>query len=104
TVVVYQIGGKQTAPNTELTASTAAKPATKVVDEKPATVGTKFDFFTLLPEREVIVTTEATQARPIKVVTATANTTKESSKPEADTVAESNEKYNLQAGSFRQTS
>jgi cell division protein FtsN len=65
-------------------------------DRKNVTSNTKFDFFTVLPEREVIVTEEPRSAsRPTSAVT-------QADKPRADRLDISGERYILQAGSFRQ--
>lgn len=67
-------------------------------EQKPqapeTTVGTKFDFFTLLPEREIIVTDDAPRSKP-------ANTSPRPSKERPRKPTSSAEKFNLQAGSFR---
>lgn len=78
-----------------------AKPATtaeKKADEKPVTTSTKFDFFTLLPEREVIVPDEASAAKAV-ASNKPATTKPQSPKP----ALPAGEKYILQAGSFRQS-
>lgn len=65
-------------------------------DRKNVTSNTKFDFFTVLPEREVIVTNEPRPApRPASAV-------KQADKPPVDQADISGERYILQAGSFRQ--
>jgi len=65
-------------------------------DRKEVTTNTKFDFFTVLPEREVIVTDEQRPApKP-------AGITKPADKPPVDKPDISGERYILQAGSFRQ--
>ena len=65
-------------------------------DRKNVTSNTKFDFFTVLPEREVIVTDEARSAPRPK------STVKQADKPPVDQPDISGERYILQAGSFRQ--
>jgi cell division protein FtsN len=65
-------------------------------DRKEVTSNTKFDFFTVLPEREVIVTEER---RPAPKTTAAI---KAADKPPVEQVDISGERYILQAGSFRQ--
>jgi cell division protein FtsN len=65
-------------------------------DRKDVTSNTKFDFFTVLPEREVIVTDEARSAPKPK------STVKQADKPPVDQPDISGERYILQAGSFRQ--
>ncbi|WP_269618568.1 SPOR domain-containing protein [Zhongshania sp. BJYM1] len=65
-------------------------------DRKEVTSNTKFDFFTVLPEREVIVTEER---RPAPTTTAAI---KAADKPPVEQVDISGERYILQAGSFRQ--
>ncbi len=67
-------------------ASTASKPADKTT--------TRFDFFTVLPEREVIVPDESPEIKP---------RTTQNTSPTADNIA-NGEKYLLQAGSFRNAS
>lgn len=65
-------------------------------DRKNVTSNTKFDFFTVLPEREVIVTNEP---RPAP---SPASAVKQADKPPVDQADISGERYILQAGSFRQ--
>ena len=65
-------------------------------DRKEVTSNTKFDFFTVLPEREVIVTEER---RPAPKTTAAI---KAADKPPVEQIDISGERYILQAGSFRQ--
>jgi len=78
------------------------KPIEKPVDKKPeksdepmaaAKPTTKFDFYTLLPEQEVIEPNE----RPAP----TATKTDTAEKPQQTTAAVAGEEFNLQAGSFR---
>jgi cell division protein FtsN len=65
-------------------------------DRKNVTSNTKFDFFTVLPEREVIVTDEPRSA------SRSASAVKQIDKSPADQSDISDERYMLQAGSFRQ--
>ncbi|MBW2940719.1 SPOR domain-containing protein [Zhongshania aquimaris] len=65
-------------------------------DRKDVTTNTKFDFFTVLPEREVIVTDEQRPAAKPATAIKTAD------KPPAVKQDISDERYILQAGSFRQ--
>ncbi|MBD2857506.1 SPOR domain-containing protein [Spongiibacter sp. KMU-158] len=72
------------------TPSAASKPATKPAKPADKTT-TRFDFFTVLPEQEVIVPDESPEIKP---------RTSTTSSPAADNII-SGEKYLLQAGSFR---
>ncbi|MBQ0795875.1 SPOR domain-containing protein [Zhongshania sp.] len=65
-------------------------------DRKDVTTNTKFDFFTVLPEREVIVTDEQRPAAKPATAIKTAD------KPPVVKQDISDERYILQAGSFRQ--
>lgn len=65
-------------------------------DRKDVTTNTKFDFFTVLPEREVIVTDEQRPAAKPATAIKTAD------KPTVVKQDISDERYILQAGSFRQ--
>lgn len=98
-VLVFQLsnkGGASPAAAPQQAAAEKKKP-----EEKPTTTGTKFDFFTLLPEREVIVPDEASAA---KAVASTKPVAEPDSKPQTvkpEPAIPSGEKYILQAGSFR---
>jgi cell division protein FtsN len=65
-------------------------------DRKNVTSKTKFDFFTVLPEREVIVTDKPRSAPR------SASAVKQADRPPVDQPEISGERYILQAGSFRQ--
>jgi cell division protein FtsN len=95
-VLVFQMGN-----DSSPAVATVAKPAPatkKKAEEKPVTTSTKFDFFTLLPEREVIVPDEASAAKAVASKPAPDN------KPQPQKPAlPDGEKYILQAGSFRQS-
>lgn len=98
-VLVFQLGGKHDgAPAAPQQAATTEKPKPA---EKPATTTTKFDFFTLLPEREVIVPDETSAAKAVATAKPVAepDAKPQTAKPEPTIPA--GEKYILQAGSFR---
>lgn len=98
-VLVFQLsnkGGDAPAAAPQQAAVEKKKP-----EEKPTTTGTKFDFFTLLPEREVIVPDETSAA---KAVASTKPVTEPETKPKTtqpEPAIPTGEKYILQAGSFR---
>jgi cell division protein FtsN len=95
-LLVYTAMGKQAGIEEKAaTAKTLAEAKTQA-DRKEVTTNTKFDFFTLLPEREVIVTDE----RPISK--AEPKPAKDNGQAPVSTPDTSVEKYILQAGSFRQ--
>lgn len=91
----------------------AAEPKVVVVEEEAdstptdaeAEPATRFDFYTLLPEREVIVPDREPDTPARSTLPATAAATSNSAAPKAATTAaapvESGEYYLLQAGSFR---
>ncbi|MFN3581317.1 MAG: SPOR domain-containing protein, partial [Pseudomonas sp.] len=70
-------------------------PAPKAVS-KPATEQPRYDFYTLLPESEVIVPQSSVPEAP------PASTPSEPSKPETAVQGEPTTRFFLQAGSFRQ--
>ena len=97
-VLVFSALNKQPRNEVSVAAAKTAAEAKAKAERKEVTTNTKFDFFTLLPEREVIVADERAAAKPA----ATAAIPK-SDKPPADAKPDPNmEKYILQAGSFRQ--
>ena len=98
-VLVYSTGiSKHPEREAKLAASKAAAAQEKAQkDRKDVTSNTKFDFFTVLPEREVIVTEEPRPA-PKKP----SNTIQQVDKPPVEKPDISGERYILQAGSFRQ--
>ena len=93
TVLVFNMMGDSTPA-----APAQSKRSEKVEPAPPTekTTTTKFDFFTVLPEREVIVPDETPQpARKPKVVAS------EAPPPNDDKRFQTGERYILQAGSFR---
>lgn len=92
TLVVVQLSNQSPAAD-EITV-VAKKSSVKEPQTSETTVGTKFDFFTLLPEREIIVTDDAPRSK-------TVNTSSRPAKERSRKPNQSSEKFNLQAGSFR---
>lgn len=93
-VLVFQGLDRDPASAPAVASSTKKTPK---AEEKPVTTSTKFDFFTLLPEREVIVPDDTPS---VKAVT---NTQPPPVSPKEERPAlPKGEKYILQAGSFRQ--
>lgn len=73
----------------------------KAEKPEPGRSETRFDFYTLLPEREVIVPDQRDMKPAPKPEKATAATAPKSTSTEPPAAAASGERYLLQAGSFR---
>lgn len=93
TVLVFNAIGERDVA--KVAAAPKSEPKKAAVSKTETT--TKFDFFTVLPEREVIVPDETPPPKPKSKVVTTDNT---ASRP-ADKRFQSDERYILQAGSFR---
>lgn len=103
TVLVFKAvdGDSPRAPSTAAAPKTAKAESKQSEAERPAN-NTKFDFFTLLPEREVIVPDETPKAEQ-KIVAPSDDATEkkvEAARPPEKTF-QTGEQYTLQAGSFR---
>ncbi len=97
-VLVFSALSKQPNNEVKVAAEKTAAAAKVKADRKEVSTNTKFDFFTLLPEREVIVNDERPAPKPVATTTAPKN-----ERPPAEAKPDPNiEKYILQAGSFRQ--
>ncbi len=98
--VKREVAEKAPAPKEEPGREAKAEPEKR--DAETAVPATRFDFYTLLPEREVIVPERET-AEPVKPATvAAAAPTPAATAPAAAPVAQSGaDSYLLQAGSFR---
>ena len=112
TVLVFRLVSPQSPEQPADGGSAAATTASKGRETQPekVTSSTKYDFFTLLPEREVIVPDEtpAVQPKPSKPVASTteSSTSTEpsaaaSQAPRVEPALPPGERYILQAGSFR---
>lgn len=102
TVLVFKaVDGDRPSPTPAT--KTAAKTAEPAAAETSAANNTKFDFFTLLPEREVIVPDETPKAEtkaPPPSNDSVAEAPQQPPRPPEKTF-QTGEQYTLQAGSFR---
>ncbi len=97
-ILVFSAISKQPHNEVSVAAAKSAAEAKVKADRKEVTTNTKFDFFTLLPEREVIVNEERPVPKPAPKAAAPKN-----ERPPVEAKPDENmEKYILQAGSFRQ--
>lgn len=97
-ILVFSAISKQPHNEVSVAAAKSAAEAKVKADRKEVTTNTKFDFFTLLPEREVIVNEERPAPKPAPKAAAPKN-----ERPPVEAKPDENmEKYILQAGSFRQ--
>ena len=97
TVLVFNAIGERDTAGAAATAQAAKPKASKQAETNKPENTTKFDFFTVLPEREVIVPDETPAPKRASKVT-TAN--EKPPRPNEKTF-QTGERYILQAGSFR---
>lgn len=100
TVLVFNAVGEREAAGQKSAVAKADKATAKPAKTEKAASGTKFDFFTVLPEREVVIADETPPPKNKSKPVVTEKTAPPAPVPPEKTF-QTGERYILQAGSFR---